>query len=608
MNKRALRIAAISSLPLLLFFMPARHRGDITPGTPPTGNFPATYLATKTNGLSGSTSKIHWSSFLQKPCAVVPGSGGLTRSQVMANMGIDTLVSIDTGLGGNWPITFGGDNGELACLKAAGVGLIAGGNPGNNAATDSVASVLSLATSIGALATIKGYSWQDEPGCSPVAHNVSLTAGEITAINGFDSTRVQIVNHSGNEVFYQSSLSFFCSPAADNVTSLTSPFMLSFDTYAMTDAAAFLTWQMGGVTGWQGSDFLNIPMDGMPLLFYGVMNEVQLSGGLGTKYISAYIEVGTNEDGYSSAPPSQFVGGTHSGTSTLDNNSGYSKFTASWVGLKIAGTNIPSNACIDSVLTATSIKMQDCTSHVAVNGTGTNASVTVTVTGGDDGNSCFLPPINLCLTNGNEFRATPEQVAAEYFGAAIHGANMFNTFPFDICPGVGLVEDYALGDTNCPGAAAVKANLAYVISLSLTDATIWNNTTAGFCSMLIPGGYPTNSPLSVTNTCTNGVITMSTNNNATPGAVMVKNAPSGGGYYVYALPVMRGSATMRLTLTGATGNAIMCYDMRSQYHPATAVAPGTTYPITSNHWDVVMGGSTMDEYESAMKFAVGRAC
>jgi len=181
------------------------------------------------------------------------------------------------------------------------------------------------------------------------------------------------------------------------------------------------------------------------------------------------------------------------------------KFTSAWVGLTVSGTGIQANTVISSI---------SDTSHLVMSkaATSTNAGLTVTVAGGDT-NDCVAGANNLCVVNGNRYRATPAEVTAEVWISIINGATGIEWFCHDTTSFA-----YSLGAmAGGAGAQTAASNLTYINGILKRYASVLNSMTTGICSMdsmnpITGDGFPT-----VASSCSNGILTMATSDIAVPG-------------------------------------------------------------------------------------------
>lgn len=583
--KTFLKILAVASL--LACPAEARHRGNPNPPTGG-GNFPATYWAANFSNFPASPSYFPVMVWAQKPCATGAGGSGTLAAQ-MANTNINTQNGMDLGTGSAtaWPKTFGADNGELNCLKAASIKLIAGGDPYSNVTATSVASALSLATTDGYLAGLIGYLWTDEPGCgfsSPPTYGLASTPTEVSNIHGFDGTRPPEVNMTPFppwttiDPFYDA-----CpgdSPPQSQIkTAFLSAGFTSFDMYPWTDPY-FADVALGGAAAAvEHSDFATKSNDFGYLQGLGVANSVVMTGG--TKPVSAFVEVGANNLGQ----PAQFTNFTASVSNgsniiTLPGGTTWTRFSAVEVALHptVSGSGIPGGA------TLTTPFIDSTHAHMTVNANANNSGISVALGGLDDG-PCSISN-NTCYVSGNEYRATPVQAFTETWLSIVSGANLIQDFCQDT-----LSLSYCLGDpAGGANAAAVQANLKYINGVILNYAAILNAPTVGICSNQNADG-------TISATCNNGILTLHTGSTSCPGAAIAKS--SGGFIYVFVQTDRNSTSatncgasagtTFTYTLSGVTGTvATVDYDQNIHYDAANDTT-GATHSLSANAWTDTMG-------------------
>ncbi len=169
-----------------------------------------------------------------------------------------------------------------------------------------------------------------------------------------------------------------------------------------------------------------------------------------------------------------------------------------------------------------------------------NPTETAYITGGEV-NDC-VHALNLCVVNGNEYRATEAQVNSEAWAAIINGANGIEWFCHDHLSYSFCLGDSAGGDL----AAAVAANLTYIDGSIRQYAPQLNSPSVGICSMQ-------NADLSTSTSCTNGVLTMATDTAGVPGMAMAKTV--NGVLYLFAESdrVSKDGARFTYTLGGFAG-------------------------------------------------------
>ena len=135
--------------------------------------------------------------------------------------------------------------------------------------------------------------------------------------------------------------------------------------------------------------------------------------------IWVFVESGGDNFGYAEQNR-KIDAGLTAGSTTLTNLSGWSRFTATWIKLKVSGAGIPPNTVIVAVSDATHAVMSAAA-------TATSAKEPVKITGGVRDSDC-VEQVNLCVVDGNEYRATPAQVNSEVWMSIISGANGIEYF------------------------------------------------------------------------------------------------------------------------------------------------------------------------------------
>jgi hypothetical protein len=463
-----------------------------------------------------------------------------------------TKMNIFLGLGPTWPESFGADAGELEAIKANNLYVVGGINTPWNEKTSpqSVASVLALAGAIGANANVIGYNAGDEANCGN--GSIAEVPEIINGINGYDPTRIVTYN---NTAWMSAPPNWYGQTCEQQmVAALQATSIGSFDLYPLTSP-----WmpQSGYIPQSEAkSNFLTVAND--TLWFQGVTTQAMIHDGLSTQPAWVFVEAGGDNFGFSSAN-NVFAGGVTDGSATLTNASGWSSFTSTWVGLTVSGAGIPANTKITSIIDATHAVMS------AAAGT-TSANEPITVTGGAGGAGAqtdCVASANICVVNGNEYRPTPAQVAAEVWMSIISGANGIEYFCHD-----SLSYSFCLGDTNAgPGATVAQQNLTYINSVVDRFAERLNATTAGICSMQ-QIDYA-NGALSTTTSCSNGILTMATGDASVPGLALVKQYNGHTFLFAQSDRSSPAGATFTYTLTGLAGHTVeVIYDSDSRYDPA----------------------------------------
>ena len=500
----------------------------------------------------------------------VTGAYGKYGSQVAAVAGehMNTFVAFGAAANGQapWPERFGADAGELEAIKAAGLYAVGGlAVPSSeDLSADSVASMLALAKSIDAEANLIGYNMGDEPDCATMASEPAVVA----KLQSYDPTRIV----AWNQAHWMSAPSFSqCLSVAK--TALQASSLASTDFYPLTDP------YIGGVPNVPLSDFLSVPND--TLFIQGIVTQALIHFGSPGQPVWVFVESGSDTYGLSSTV-NYFTGGVTSGSTTLTNASHWSKFTAAWIGLQVSGTGIPPKTTITAITDNTHAIM-------SAPAAATNAKATVTVTGAGD-NDCFIS-LNLCVAQGNEYRATPVQVNAEAWMSIINGANGIEYFCHDSSS-----TSYCLGDSKVSGSGLVQNNLTYVNSNISAFSPELNAPTIGMCSMQLQN-YTTSSGWSTTTSCSNGTLTMSTTNAQVPGMALAKQY--NGVTYLFVQSDRRSpyGANFNFCLAGlGSKTAKVVYDLNARYDP-THSDLGTTFALTANGSFTTTLGANNDDYQ-----------
>jgi hypothetical protein len=199
--------------------------------------------------------------------------------------------------------------------------------------------------------------------------------------------------------------------------------------------------------------------------------------------------------------------------------------------------------------------------------------------------------VNLCVVNGNEYRATPAQVNAEVWMSIINGAMGIEYFCHDSSS-----ANFCMGDTaGGPAAAAVQENIKYINTIVSNFAPQLNSSTAGICSMQRLN-YTTGAQ-STTTSCTNGILTMATSNAAVPGMALAKLY--GGTSYLFAQSDRRSTAgaTFTFTLNGYAGKtATVIYDSNQKYDIHNS-SKGATFELNGSGAFADVLGANHDDYQ-----------
>jgi hypothetical protein len=499
-----------------------------------------------------------------------------TLAQAVAATKMNIFLGLSSGAGNisYWPEYFGKDNGELEAIQANNLYVVGGINTPSteNTSPDSVASVLALASSIGADANVIGYNAGDEPNCSngTMAEVPAVVAG----IHGYDPTRVVTYNNTAWMLApqYMQQPCLQQSFAALQATSIG-----SFDLYPLTSAWMAQTYQQYEAH----SDFKSIPND--TLWVQGIATQALIHDGLPAQPAWVYIEAGGDNFGFSEQN-NKFAGDVTDGSTTLVNASGWSSFTSTWVGLTVSGSGIPANTTITSIIDGQHAVMSAAA-------TATSSNDTISVTDGSGPNADCVASANLCVVNGNEYRPTPPQVAAEVWMSIISGANGIEYFCHDL-----VSYSFCLGDTaGGPEATVTQQNLTYIDTVVDRFADRLNAPTAGICSMQQINFA--NGEVSTTTSCSNGMLTMATGDAAVPGLALVKRY--NGHTYLFAQSDRRSpaGATFTYTLTGLSGHpAEVVYDSDGRYDPAHT-SRKTLFTLNAQGQFADVLGANGDDYQ-----------
>jgi len=214
---------------------------------------------------------------------------------------------------------------------------------------------------------------------------------------------------------------------------------------------------------------------------------------------------------------------------------------------------LPSNTVIQGITDTT---------HAVLTQKGSGTG-TVTITGGINDSDC-VAAVNLCVVNGNEYRATPAQVNAEAWMSVINGANGIEWSCQDA-----LSYSFCLGDSAAAGKAATVAqqNLTYVNQALTRRAGMLNAPTLGLCSMRSLN-YLTGTAIT-TRLCTNGILSMRALNPDVPGSAMAKSWKEK--TFLFAQPAGAGAGRFTFTMRGLPGRtATVVYDSNQHYDVANS--------------------------------------
>ena len=516
----------------------------------------------------------------------VSGKSGsyATIGAAAAGMGINVILGV-----GNWPEQFGVDSGELEAAKSNNLYVIGGiFTPySENNSADSVASVLALAKSIGAERNVIGYNMGDEPDCAGDNNNGLSFAKiplAISQLASYDNTRIIAFN----QTFWPMQPYWWGTCGTPAVDALQSIGIGSFDYYPLTNAnlISYDYHYPGNLPSHYyaaKSDFLSVPND--TLWVQSVATQALVHAGKPNQPAWAFIEAGG--DALASGGYNNFPGGVQGGSAMLTNVSGWSHFTQTWVGLTVSGGGLPANSKITGIIDATHAELSAPAST-------TNASESITVTGGaafNGSTSDCVASVNLCVVNGNEYRPTPAQVNAEVWMSLIAGANGVEYFCHDATS-----DFFCMGDTQGgPVAALTQGNLTNIDRRVKRFAPELNSPSVALCSMQLINF--TNGMLSTSSSCSNGILTMATNNAAVPGSAMVKQL--NGVTYLFVQPDRRSTAgaTFTYTLAGLAGKtAKVVYDSDGVYdNPHTSHGSTLVLSGAGQFSDVL--GANGDDYQ-----------
>ena len=337
---------------------------------------------------------------------------------------------------------------------------------------------------------------------------------------------------------------------------------------------------LGGSVGFPKSDFLSVPND--TLFMQDIMVEGLIHYASPGQPVWTFVESGSDNLGFSGASNST-TARVANGSRTLTLTSNWTKFTSTWVGLTIAGPGIPANTTVRSIIDGAHLTMSNAA-------TSTNASATVTITGGVNNSDC-VASVNLCVAQGNEYRATPAQVNSEVWMSIISGANGIEYFCHDT-----IASTFCLAGGNTPASIVVQQNLTYVNTNVLNYAPMLNSQTVGQCSMQHQN-YTTAAGYTTTTSCTGGILTMVTTNAALPGLALVKTY--NGVTYLFAQSDRRSAygAYFNFTLAGmGSKKATVVYDSDAHYDPSHSTQ-GASHPLNGAGTFSDTLGANHDDYQ-----------
>lgn len=539
-------------LALMLMLPRSCYAGPEAPVTPPP---PPSYPWA--NGPPKSADFFPIAVWYQNPIARLGGRYATVAEAVKGeNMNIILGTAGSNGGGTPWPERFGSDDGELAAVKAHGIYLIGAVTTPYDAvapAPDSVASILALIARQHADSSFIGYNIGDEPLCDstsmPPQMRINMVPTAVAGMTAKDPTRPVLDNF----VFWPLIPQFPGTEAchADQVAAASALGIVSFDLYAMT-----LPWY-AAILKTGGSDFVSVPNDA--LFLQGLTVQALFDNIPPGKPMWPFVESGTDNFG-SSGSVSFMAASVAAGSTTLTSNYDWTRFTRSWIGLTVTGPGIPKGAKIAAVTDA---------AHAVLDkpATATGEKVTVTIGGGGGAhnNNCVVS-VNLCVVQGNEMRATPEEVNASVWMTIIAGAHGIQYFCHDSTD-----NSYCLGGQGTPGALAVQANLTHVNGNVLRFAHVLNARTLGMCSLRRINSaikQVTSGQWFTAESCHNGDVVLTTSDSAVPGRVLVKAGPDA--TYVLAQSDARSAtgATFGFALDGLAGKtATVVYDSNDHYRP-----------------------------------------
>lgn len=529
-------------------------------------------------------------------------AGGLTQAQAAAATHNTGFIGLQGSNGGVWPENGAGtstpsDNGEAAAIKAAGLYLVGGLNQAaNNAQSNdtstkgSIAAIQYAVNLAGASANLIGYTVGDEPNM--------CDASQLSAVNNlksYDPTR---------PVLYNTTRWFFgwnCGQA--QATALWQAISInSFDEYTTVDQNFALAMRNLNYTR---SDFQSASND--LLYLRGVIIQAARAVQSPGAPLWVYGEAGGDSwvTPYNTILDQNGKGGSivTSGSTTIVNNSGFSKFTPIWIGMGLQGGDLPPGTTIVAIGPTVTNGVDGCTQAFCSEATmsaaalTTDASASIQVVGGSPvqsdsrgspGRDC-IDAYNLCLVTGQEHRTYPSEVNALAWMSIINGATGIEWFCDDV-----WATDFCLGDVSTwnikqfrVGAAkavwiqklanSVATNLSYVNRSILAVAPVINSPTIGYCSMdsVVDAAAPT---VATSTGCTGGILTLSDHaGSQLPGNAMVKSYS--GAAYLFAQSTRRGQGVFDFRLAGLAGKtATVVYDSNAHYDPSFATV-GKTFTL-----------------------------
>jgi hypothetical protein len=489
----------------------------------------------------------------QAPTKVAPYGTYTSLPAAAAGIHINTFMAMSGIVKPfTWPEYYGRDLGELAALKANNLYMIGGRNTPylQNTSANSIASMLALASNIGAQSTLIGYVAGDEPSCNPgpvVPDGYNYPPAEQSAatvennLKSFDPTRVVIYNQVDWMLAPQ-----FQKCLADSITALQASSVGEVDVFSTTNPYGRVA------PDFVKSDFASAPND--TLFAQGLAVKAMRHFAAPGQPLWAFVESGSDAAGFSLGH-NVLVGTITSGSKVLVNASGWSVFSPTWVGLTLTGPGIPAGAKITSIVDKTHATMS---AAATASGTAEN----IYIGGGVHNSDCVLAK-NLCVVNGNEYRTANVEVNAEVWMSIINGANGIEYFCHDT-----EALDFCLGPTSAGSSAYyVQRNINMVNGGVLRFAAVLNSTTLGMCSM--QNENYTTGVRSISPSCSDGILTLSTTNVAIPAWALVKQGP--GSIYVFAQTGRRSAVgtTVSMTLAGFAGKtATVVSDSNAGYDAA----------------------------------------
>jgi hypothetical protein len=547
----------------------------------PSGASAGSIYAQWPNGPPQSPNFFPISVFWQNPTATGKSGSYPTIGAAAAGMGINVFLGE-----GGWPENFGADNGELENIKSNNLYLIGGmWTPySSNTGPLSVASVLALANRIGAQRNVIGYNMGDEPDCAGDNNN-GLGFAEIppavSQLASLDNTRIIAFNQS----FWPMQPYWWGTCGTPAIDALQSIGIASYDYYPVVNPnlISYDYHYPGNLPSHYyaaKSDFLSVPND--TLWVQSVATQALIHAGKPNQPAWVFIEAGG--DALGSGGYNNFPGGVQSGSAMLTNVSGWSKFTQTWVGLTVSGGGLPANTKITGIIDPTH-------AEISAPASATNASESITVTGGNGSNSDCVASVNLCVVNGNEYRPTPAQVNSEVWMSLIAGANGIEYFCHDTTSDFFCMGDQGGG----PAAAITQTNLTEIDRRVKRFAPELNSPTTALCTM--QNINFSSGALSTSSSCANAILTMATGDEAVPGSAMVKQL--NGVTYLFVQSDRRSSAgaTFTYTLTGLGGKtAKVIYDSNGVYDNGHTIH-GRTFVLNGSAQFSDVLGANGDDYQ-----------